>query len=79
MNIFTIGLLLIIASWIFQIYKTLIEKDRDISPAFLLLYALGSSLLSIGYFMGNDVTSGMLNIGCATPAAILLITLKKSP
>jgi predicted anti-sigma-YlaC factor YlaD len=73
--IFTIGLAVIVIGWIVQIYKTSVKKDRALSPVFLALYAIGCVFLSAGNFLGNDVTSGILNAFCVILSAIILITL----
>ena len=75
MNIFVVGLAIIVAAWLVQLHKTLINKDRGLSMPFLLLYAIGCCLLAIGNFVDNEVTSGVLNTVCLVLAAGLLVAL----
>lgn len=77
MDIFAVGLAIIIAGWIVQLYKTSIKKDRDLSPYFLLLYAIGVSFLCIDNFLGNDIIIGILNTIIVILAAILLIIIQR--
>ena len=70
--IFTAGLILIVAGWIAQVYKTWIKRERELSPVFLPLYAIGCILLLIGNFLAGDITTGILNSVCVILAASLL-------
>ncbi len=74
MNIFTIGLILIVLGWLVQLIRTAAQKSRALSSPFLLLYAIGCILLFIGNYRANDVITGVLNTICAVIAIILLIT-----
>jgi hypothetical protein len=38
---FIVGLILVIIAWIIQFYKTVIQKDKNINPYFLILYVIG--------------------------------------
>jgi len=49
--IFVIGLAMIIAGWIVQVYKTSLKKDETVNPLFLLLYVIGVGLLFSGDFL----------------------------
>ena len=73
--IFVIGLAMIVAGWVAQVYKTSVKKHRDLSLAFLLLYAIGCVLLLSGNFLANDISTGVLNTICVILAITLLITL----
>ena len=79
--IFTIGLAMTVVGWAAQVYRTLVKKDRGLSSIFLLFYAVGCVLLSVGNFLGNDATSGVLNaLDVILPGFILimLITWRKA-
>jgi hypothetical protein len=79
--ILIIGLSMTVVSWIFQIFRTVIKKDPKLSKVFLALYAVGCVLLSVGNFLGNDVTGGTLNaFDVILPVTILttLIVAKKT-
>ena len=58
MNIFTIGLILIVLGWLVQLIRTAAQKSRALSSPFLLLYAIGCILLFIGNYRANDVITG---------------------
>ena len=61
-----IGLAMIIAGWIVQVYKTSLKKDETVNPLFLLLYVIGVGLLVSGSFLENNIVIGILNrIGAA--------------
>ena len=72
---FVAGLAIIIAGWIIQVYLTLAKKDRQLSPAFLVVYAIGAAVLAGGNFLGKDTTTGTLNIITVVLAATLAVTL----
>jgi hypothetical protein len=79
--ILIIGLAMTVVSWIIQIFKTVIKKDPKLNKAFLAVYAVGCVLLSVGNFLGNDVTGGALNaLDVILPVTILttLIVAKKT-
>ena len=59
--VLTMGLALTIVSWIIQLFRTVIKKDPKLKTAFLAVYAVGCILLSVGNFLGNDSTGGILN------------------
>ena len=73
--IFVIGLAMIIAGWVVQLYKTIINNVRELSPTFLVLYAIGVALLASGNFMGNDIRTGILNTISLAVSAVLLIAI----
>ncbi|MBM3118561.1 MAG: hypothetical protein FJ006_03260 [Chloroflexi bacterium] len=78
--IFTIGLILIIAGWIVQLYRTLAKKDLQFNLVFLSLYVAGCFLLAIATFMQKDVISATLQLICTILPLIVLaavIRLKK--
>lgn len=79
--IFIAGLGFIIAGLAFQVYKTLVRKERHLSLVFPALYGIGCVLLFVGNFLAEDITTGILNTACAILAAILfaaLLTGKKT-
>jgi hypothetical protein len=79
--ILIIGLSMTVASWLIQLFRTVIKKDPKLSPAFLGVYAAGCVLLAVGNFWGNDVTGGILNtFDVILPVALLatLIVAKKT-
>jgi uncharacterized membrane-anchored protein YitT (DUF2179 family) len=73
--IFIAGLVLIIAGWAIQVYKTLGRKKRDLSLVFPALYGIGCVLLLVGNFLAKDITTGILNTICAILAATLFLVL----
>jgi hypothetical protein len=73
--IFIAGLILIIAGWAVQAYKTLAKKKRDLTPVLPALYGLGCILLLAGNFMANDIITGVLNAVCAVLATALFAVL----
>jgi hypothetical protein len=73
--ILIIGLSMTVVSWIIQIFRTVVRKDPKLSPAFLAVYAAGCVLLSVGNFLGNDVTGGTLNAFDVILPVVLLATL----
>jgi hypothetical protein len=79
--ILIIGLAMTVVSWIIQIFRTVVKKDPKLNTAFLAVYAAGCVLLSVGNFLGNDVTGGTLNaVDVILPVTILttLIVAKKT-
>ncbi len=72
---FIAGLVLIVAGWAVQVYRTAVRKERDVSLLFPILYWLGCVLLFVGNFMANDIVTGILNTICAILAAIVFIAL----
>jgi hypothetical protein len=72
----TIGLALTVVGWIIQLCRTIIKKDRNFSIYFIIVYAVGCLLLSIGNFMGNDTSAGILNaLDVVLPVILLIILL----
>ncbi len=74
---FLAGLILVTIGWIIQFYKTVVQKDKNINPYFLVLYFIGVLFLVIGNLMVNDLTSGILNLISALLPLIILLTLLK--
>jgi hypothetical protein len=68
-----VGLAVVIVGWIIQAYNAVAKKELNLNPAFLVLYALGCILLSIGNFLGSDITTGILNAILVVLAVILLV------
>ena len=75
--IFVIGLAMIIAGWIVQVYKTSLKKDETVNPLFLLLYITGVGLLFSGEFLENNIIIGKLNLVSFLVALTLTITVIK--
>jgi len=78
--ILIIGLALTVVAWIIQLFRTVIKKDRNLSTAFIAVYAAGCVVLAVGNFWEKDITGGILNtLDVILPVAILtiLITTKK--
>lgn len=75
---FLAGLILVTIGWIIQFYKTVVQKDKNINPYFLILYFIGVFFLVIGNLMVNDITSGVLNLISALLPLIILLTLLKN-
>lgn len=73
---FVVGLLLIIVGWIIQLGKTL-EKEREISPYFLIFYALGVLFLVLGNLLIGDISTTLLNLISAILPIAVLILIKK--
>lgn len=72
---FIAGLVLIVAGWAVQVYRTAVRKERDVSLLFPVLYGLGCVLLFVGNFMASEMMTGTLNTICAILAAIVFIAL----
>jgi hypothetical protein len=68
-----VGLAVVIVGWIIQAYNAVAKKELNLNAAFLVLYALGCILLSIGNFLGSDITTGILNAILVVLAVILLV------
>ncbi|WP_287382133.1 hypothetical protein [Methanobacterium sp.] len=74
---FTAGLILVIIAWIIQFYKTVIQKDKNINPYFLILYVIGVIFLVIGNLLANDIFTGILNlISAILPLLIFIAVLR---
>ncbi|GAB4311492.1 MAG: hypothetical protein Kow0019_09930 [Methanobacteriaceae archaeon] len=78
MILFLAGLIIIIIGWIIQFYKTVIVKDKNINSSFLLFYLIGVSLLTIGNYLINDLTSCLLNLISAILPLLILLYLNKN-
>jgi len=66
-----IGLLLIIAGWIFQLVHVK-KKGNELCPKFINLYILGASLLAVDAFMNGLGIITLLNLGTLAIAGIVL-------
>ncbi|AXV39071.1 hypothetical protein [Methanobacterium sp. BAmetb5] len=75
---FTAGLILVIIAWIIQFYKTVIQKDKDINPYFLILYIIGVIFLVIGNLLANDIFTGILNLISALLPLLICIALLRN-
>jgi uncharacterized protein with PQ loop repeat len=75
---FTAGLILVIIAWIIQFYKTVIQKDKNINPYFLILYFIGVLFLVIGNFLANDTFTGLLNLISALLPLLICIALLRN-
>lgn len=75
---FTAGLILVIIAWIIQFYKTVIQKDKNINPYFLILYVIGVIFLVIGNFLANDTFTGLLNLISALLPLLICIALLRN-
>ncbi len=73
---FVVGLLLIVVGWIIQLGKTL-EKERKISPYFLLFYAVGVLFLVLGNLLIGDISTALLNFITAILPLIILVLIRK--
>jgi hypothetical protein len=71
-----IGLALTVIGWIIQLCRTIIKKDGNFSIYFIMVYAVGCILLSIGNFMENNTGAGILNaLDVVLPVILLIILL----
>jgi hypothetical protein len=77
MNLFVIGMILILSGWIVQIYRISIKKKNDFSLNFLVLYGLGCAFLCIGNYLNKDMIMGMLNTLSVILAILVIIILTK--
>ncbi|AIS31966.1 hypothetical protein BRM9_1150 [Methanobacterium formicicum] len=75
---FTAGLILVIIAWIIQFYKTVIQKDNNINPYFLILYVIGVIFLVIGNLLANDIFTGILNLISALLPLLICIALLRN-
>jgi|LDZT01.1.fsa_nt_gi hypothetical protein len=75
---FTAGLILVIIAWIIQFYKTVIQKDKNINPYFLILYVIGVIFLVIGNLLANDIFTGILNLISALLPLLICIALLRN-
>lgn len=73
--IYIAGLVLIIAGLAAQAYKTLIRKDRGLSPIFLALLAVGGVAFVVDDFTRGGTASGILDIIGTILIAIVFIAL----
>jgi len=78
MILFLAGLIIIIIGWIIQFYKTVVVKDKNINSSFLLFYLIGVSLLIIGNYLINDLTSCLLNLISAILPLLIFLYLNKN-
>ncbi len=67
-----------IIAWIIQFYKTVIQKDNNINPYFLILYFIGVLFLVIGNFLANDTFTGLLNLISAILPLLICIALLRN-
>jgi hypothetical protein len=64
-----------IAGWAFQLYWTVIKKDRSITPVLPALYTIGCILFGINSFILRDVTYAALDMICAILAVIVFVVI----
>ncbi len=67
-----------IIAWIIQFYKTVIQKDKNINPYFLILYVIGVIFLVIGNLLANDIFTGILNLISALLPLLICIALLRN-
>ncbi len=65
-----IGLLLILAGWLYELAQSLKRKKSGVPLSFALLYGAGSILLTYHSFLLNDFVFIVLNAAAAIVAAI---------
>jgi uncharacterized protein with PQ loop repeat len=75
---FTAGLILVIIAWIIQFYKTVIQKNKNINPYFLIIYVIGVIFLVIGNLLANDIFTGILNLISALLPLLICIALLRN-
>jgi len=72
---YMVALVFTIAGWAFQVYQTVIRKDRSISPVLPLAYTIACILFGINSFTAGDMAYGIFDAICALLAAIVFIML----
>ena len=70
-NLSIIGLSIIVISWIIQFFQ--MNKRREISKAFLVMYSLGVLFLVIDAFKSNQIDFAVINILSMIIAIAVLI------
>ncbi len=75
MELYVIGLSLIIIAWIEQIYRSVYKRRLSFSPFFLAVYTVGALVLTFTYLSVSETVIGALNAVTAVLAFILLIFL----
>ncbi len=66
-----IGLVLIVLGWAMQVFFTY-KGDREINLLFLICYALGTVVLTIGGFFDGDWFVAVLNLLTAVGALLVI-------
>ncbi len=78
MELVLIGLFLIAAGWIIQLYS-IIKGNKDINVNFLILYLIGAILLFINDLLAGSLITGLLNvISAIIPLIIVFLLIKKN-
>ena len=77
MDIFLIGLSLIILGWLVQLFK-LFKGDKGIQPVFLVLYIVGVGLLIYSDAASGITTAAIFESGTLIGALLVLIKLLMS-
>jgi lipid-A-disaccharide synthase-like uncharacterized protein len=70
-NLSIIGLSIIVISWIIQFFQ--MNKRREISKAFLVMYSLGVLFLVIDAFKSNQIDFAVINTLSMIVAIAVLI------
>ena len=74
-----VGLALVILGWVIQLHRSAIQKKPGLSPFFLLVYAIGTIVLTVGGFLGGDITTAALNLACAIlPLGVLVMVIGRA-
>lgn len=74
MDIFLVGLSLIIIGWLVQLYK-LFKGDKGIQPVFLVLYVVGVGLLVYSDAVSGITTNVIFQLGTLVGGLLVLIKL----
>ncbi len=74
MDIFLVGLSLIIIGWLVQLYK-LFKGDKGIQPVFLVLYVVGVGLLVYSDAVVGITTNVIFQLGTLVGGLLVLIKL----
>jgi uncharacterized protein with PQ loop repeat len=69
------ALIITIIGWLFQLYKTVVNKEKAISPVLPLAYAVACLLFGINSFIDAEMLYGILDIICAVVAVVIFIVL----
>lgn len=73
----TWGLVLILLGWVFQLFKSM-RGSKQINSTFLVLYALGTLMLSVDGIGGGNITiSALLNVGALFLALLTWAQIKR--
>lgn len=75
--IYTVALIFTVIGWGFQFYRTVIKKDKSISPVLPIVYTIACIMFAYNSFITGGMTNAILDVVCAIFALAIFVILVK--